>query len=81
MTDSYERELGKIGEAIVNLTGAVTALKEGQSKNTSRLATIEKALCERKGAERVLVWLAGTTGAVGVALGVFGKSVVKFLES
>ena len=78
--DDQDRSLAYIENSIDSLTKSIDHLREGQVKNNDRLLSIENALSERKGAEKVLVWLAGATGVAGIMLATFGKAIAKSLN-
>ena len=81
----YDRELGQIGEALKSLSASYTTLQENHTTHVlntdKRLASIEKSVAERKGAERVIVWVAGFTGGLGVIAGALGKYIATSFNS
>ena len=78
--DDKDRSLAYIENSIDALTKSIDDLRESQVKNSDRLLSIEISLSERKGAEKILVWLAGATGVAGIMLATFGKAIAKALN-
>lgn len=75
MTDDFGRELGHVQGKLDGHEASLKALWDELRKVSKKQDEILLAMAERKGVERVAVWLAGAVGAMGAtALGQWIKA-------